>query len=136
MTAESQPRPLPPELSLDKLTWYIYGHFSHLLTDEERAAHRIWSGHVKQFDWKGPSRSGVLEMFNIPQTEATYPELSRQIRRLGLARVMRAAAERVLRDNPEKAILHTCPKCRALCRTPKAQQCFDCGFDWHSSQGD
>lgn len=134
MSADPPPRPLPPELSLDNLTRYIYRHFPHLLTDEEQAAHRIWTGHVKQFDWKGPSRNHLLKMLHVPETEARYPDLCRRIREFGVAQVMRSAAERVLRDNPEKAILNTCPKCRALCRTPKSQQCFDCGFDWHPSQ--
>ena len=128
------PRPLPPDLSVDALTVYIYRHFSHLLTEEELAAKRVRTGRAKQLYSSDPDGSCALEFFGVPEVQAKYPHLMRRIDEHGLARVMRSAAERVLRDNPEKKILHTCPKCGALCRTPRAQQCFECSFDWHPKE--
>lgn len=128
----SQPsRSLPQELQLDALTHYIYDHFSSLLTPEERAAWRFRTAHVKQWSYK-PDGTQTLEFFRVPEVQTTYPDLMRRIAEQGVATVMRAAADRVLRDNPGKKILHTCAKCGELCRTPKARQCWACGFDWHA----
>lgn len=104
--------------------------------DEELAAERVLVGRVKQLAYSDPSGTRVLEVFRIPEVQAKYPELMRRINENGPASVMRAAAERVLRDNPDKQILHTCAKCGELCLTPRAQQCFACGFDWHPKQGE
>jgi hypothetical protein len=140
MDAEPSSRPprlwVPKEYSPDALSWYIYRHFAYLLTDEELAAERVLIGRVKQLAYSDPSGTKVLEVFRIPEVQAKYPELMRRINEHGPASVMRAAAERVLRDNPGKQILHTCAKCGELCLTPRAQQCFACGFDWHPKQGE
>jgi hypothetical protein len=119
------------DLSPDTLTRYIYGHFRQLLTEEELAAERVQIGRAKQLGSSDPQGTRSLEFFRVPEVQAKFPGLMRRIDEYGVAFVMRAAAERVLRDNPEKRILHTCPKCGELCRTPVAQQCFECGFDWH-----
>lgn len=115
---------------MDALTFYIYGHFSDLLTPEERAAWRVRTGRLKQWAYE-PDGTRSLEFFRVPEVQATYPDLMRRIAEQGVGAVMRAAADRVLRDNPDKKILHTCAKCGELCRTPKARQCWTCGFDWH-----
>ena len=131
----SRPRPatLPPGLSPDSLTQYIYRHFRELLTEEELAAERVRIGRAKQSRSSDPGGSGSLEFFKVPEVQALYPELMRRIDEHGIESVMRTAAERVLRDNPWKKILNTCMKCGSLCRTPRAHQCFACGFDWHPS---
>lgn len=40
-------------------------------------------------------------------------------------------AERILAGDKERVFLNYCPRCHELARTPKAQQCRFCGFDWH-----
>lgn len=129
--SRSPARPLPPNLLPDELTAYIYRHYSQLLTEEELAAERVRVARAKQFSYRDGNRA--VEVFRLPEVQAKYPDLMRRIDEHGAASVMRAAAERVLRDNPEKKLLHTCAKCGALCRTPRARQCFSCGFDWHSN---
>ena len=140
MDVEPSSRPprlsVPKEYSPDALTWYIYRHFAHLLTDEELAAERVLVGRVNQLAYSDPSETRLLKLFRIPEAQAKYPALMRRINEHGPASVMRAAAERVLRDNPDKKILHTCAKCGELCLTPRAQQCFACGFDWHPKQAE
>lgn len=110
---------------------YIYRHFSHLLTNEELAADRALLGRFKQMYSSDPNGNAALKLFRVPEIQAKYPNLMQRIDEQGFGAVMRAAADRVLRDNPEKKILHICEKCGQLCRTPQAQQCFACGFDWH-----
>jgi hypothetical protein len=127
--------PLPEHFVLDRFTDYIYRHFSHLLTQEELAAKRVLTGRVKQWAYD-PTGNRMLEFFGVPDVNAAYPDLIRRIDECGVASVMRAAAERVLRENPEKKILHNCPKCGELCLTPKAQCCLACGFDWHPKSGE
>lgn len=39
-------------------------------------------------------------------------------------------AERILR-NHRNEVINNCPKCGKLARTPKAQQCRYCQYDWH-----
>lgn len=127
--------PLPSDLVPDALSRYIYRHFPHLLTNEERTAHRVWIGRTKQLLSSDPTGSVAIKFFRLWEVQAKYPELMRRIEVHGVAHVMRVAAERVVRDNPDQEILHTCARCGELCRTPVAQQCFACGLDWHAGEG-
>ena len=40
-------------------------------------------------------------------------------------------AERILNENIDKIDFNNCPKCGELARTPMANQCRFCGYDWH-----
>lgn len=135
MSTDPSPRPqyfpIPPDLSVDALTYYVYRHFSHLLTEEELAAASFRTQQVKQLCYCDPWEARSLEFFRIK-----HPDLMRRIEEHGLGTVMRAAADRVLRDNPHEKILHNCAKCGELCLTPRAQCCLACGFDWHLKQGE
>ncbi len=128
-------RYFPSYFEIDALTRYIYRHFHDLLTDEERAAERVRTARVKQWDSADPEGTRVIELLRVPEVQRTYPELLRRIDENGFANVMRAAADRVLREHSDKKILHICARCGELCRTPTAKQCFECGFDWHSDEG-
>jgi hypothetical protein len=44
------------------------------------------------------------------------------------------AAERILREHADAVIVNRCPRCHRVVRTPRAAQCFWCGFDWHPKQ--
>ncbi|HPF38825.1 MAG TPA: furin-like repeat-containing protein [Phycisphaerae bacterium] len=112
------------------MTRYIYRHYRDLLTAEERVAERIMQIRAKQAVYD-PEGTRLLQRFRAPELEATYPALMQRIKAHGAAEVMRKAAERVIRDHSDRDLLNTCPKCDALCRTPKAMQCFSCGHDWH-----
>ena len=131
MDARSTHKILPPDYELDELTRYVYRHLSHLLTAEELAADRAY--HVCAKYVAGYSNE-ILRQFGLPDVKAEYPNLMRRLAEHGFAEVMHAAALRVVREHSDQNILHTCPKCGGLCLTPKAQCCFKCGFDWHSTQ--
>lgn len=128
--------PSPQRLRLDNLTAYIYRHFHHLLTDQERAAERVLFAQSTQHTSRFRPEAKLAEFFRLPEIAATFPDLIRRIDEHGVAQVMRAAADRVLRDNPGVSILHECKRCGALCRTPTARQCFECGFNWHNAAPD
>jgi hypothetical protein len=128
--------PLPPEYSPDALTRYVYRHFSLLLTEEELAVDRVRIGRAKQLLSRYPVEAQSFDSFGLREVQAKYPELMRRIHERGPASLMRDAAERVLRDHPEKKILHCCSKCGELCLTPRARFCMACGFSWHSPEGE
>jgi hypothetical protein len=44
----------------------------------------------------------------------------------------RRVADRVIREYG--VFVNRCPRCQRVVRTPKAAQCFWCGFDWHPTQ--
>jgi hypothetical protein len=44
------------------------------------------------------------------------------------------AAERILREHADAVVVNRCPRCRRVVRTPRAAQCFWCGFDWHPAR--
>ena len=45
----------------------------------------------------------------------------------------RDVAERIFKQHRGEISFNYCPKCRGLCRTPKAQQCPHCKHHWHSA---
>jgi hypothetical protein len=49
----------------------------------------------------------------------------------GFEQFAEQTAKRILADHADEVILNYCPRCHELARTPKAQQCRFCGFDWH-----
>jgi len=38
---------------------------------------------------------------------------------------------RILKEHKEDIFINRCSKCNKIVRTPKAKQCFWCGYDWH-----
>jgi hypothetical protein len=54
----------------------------------------------------------------------------RQLLADGPIEFKRRVAQRILREHGDAVFLNLCPRCRGLCRTPKALQCFRCGHSW------
>jgi hypothetical protein len=142
MSESEKPRTLkaPEDLQIDDLTYYIYGHFRELLSDEERGAERVRTARFKSLPWPDEDCSEddrrkrelrSMKFYKVPEVAERFPELMRRIEERGVGAVMNEAAQRVVRENPDKNVLHLCAKCGGLCRTPKARQCFRCGHDWH-----
>ncbi len=125
-----RPLPLPAHFTLDALTRYVYRHFPELLTEEELAAERVMWIRGQQLCSSIPDGTQYIGRFGVPELEKRFPELMRRIEAEGFAVVMRAAADRVLRENPEKKILQLCPRCGGLCLTPRAKWCPGCGYCW------
>ena len=87
--------------------------------------------------WADAQREGAGNRFEpvhakrMADLEAEHPAIVERIRRDGAAAVLANARDRVLREHPDTARLHHCPKCGSLLRTPVARQCLECGHDWH-----
>lgn len=75
-----------------------------------------------------PVRARLIELLNQGQNRAAF-DLLRKHRNLG------EYEARVAIRQLAAAIEYTpCPRCGQPLRTPKAQQCFECGADWHAQR--
>lgn len=46
----------------------------------------------------------------------------------------RRVRDRILTEHAPDVFVNRCPRCARVVRTPQAQQCFWCGFDWHEPE--
>jgi hypothetical protein len=123
-----------PDGPLDRLVWYIYSNFKELLTEQEYDLYTLWVSSRKLMHHDPAHAAGSMAHERASEIGVRFPELIELVNRDGYVAVMMAAAERVVRDHPDRKILLHCGRCGALCRTPKSQQCFDCGYDWHPAE--
>lgn len=124
--------PVPEREQIDALTRYIYSHYPRLLSERESMAHRVHTGLMKrlgQATRTGSNADARMDDFWFGPVRLACPDLLDEISRRGSAAVMREAADRVLREHAGEVVLNNCPKCGNLLLTPRAKQCFSCGFD-------
>lgn len=98
---------------------YVFNHYQHLTTPEEREA---LIGLIRM---KGPSGHPNQRLGDLSENPTV-----RKLVALGDG-LRSAIVERIVREHPNEVFFNRCPKCQALCRTPKARQCRKCGHDWH-----
>jgi hypothetical protein len=116
---------------------YIVQYYAHLMTEQERKAHRhlaatlkIARGHsdaIAQEEAK-TSRSPIREWLSDD------PEVL-QLASQGWQAFEQHVAERILRIHGDAVVFNCCPRCGAVAKTPKAQQCAVCRHDWHPQVG-
>ena len=51
----------------------------------------------------------------------------------GVEVFLRRVRDRILREHQDSVVLNNCPKCGGLAKTPRAQQCQWCLYDWHQA---
>jgi hypothetical protein len=97
-----------------------------MLPEEEKVMKRL-SFTDKQWELYNRSRdkTNSIDMFYGSEDEATNALL-----KLGEERATDHIAERIYKTHYGE-IFNLCPKCGKLLRTPWAQQCRNCGHDWH-----
>jgi hypothetical protein len=125
---------LPVDYFLDDFTRYMFRHFGQLLTQKEVAAHRLLTSRVKRLGARERGWSEGPGLHFEQQVRAEHPDVYAQAQAEGPAMLMARAARRILREERDLVHLNHCPRCRVLCRTPQAQQCFHCGHDWHDAK--
>jgi hypothetical protein len=104
------------------LTDYIWAHYYSLITPAERHV-----GFPKPTSGMLPS----LEARSIEQFgEETWADMKRWDSE-GLPAFRKRVRDRLLREHARSIQITRCPKCNRIVRTPSAQQCLWCGFDWH-----
>jgi hypothetical protein len=105
---------------------YIFNHYDRFMTPAEREA---WTkmGIVGRFDGPdGPVDRTLASTADDPAVVALAAK--------GWTRFRQDVAQRILEQHPDEIAFNYCPSCRALCRTPKAQQCPHCKHHWHSTR--
>src|SRR5581483_5192175 len=105
-------------IPLDDRTSYVLGHYGALLTPQELDA-----------KYCAFLMLGGREPRHAEPARFTADAEARL--RDGPHACLRVIAERIARDHRDQIEVNLCKKCGGLCRTPKAQKCFRCGYDWH-----
>lgn len=111
---------------LDAGTWRLIQAYRHLLTQAESHAESAFLAQAKM------TRAGESDLGRrlreILQETLSDPEAAELFAK-GRATMLRDAAQRILREHGDD--IKRCHQCGAVLRTPTAQQCVECGFDWH-----
>jgi hypothetical protein len=114
------------------LTNYLIKYYGYLMSELEKRAYSHLAGTMKatkgRSDLHAQQEARRHESFSrllcddpdvLRLTAGGYESFAEQI------------AQRILAEHREKILLNLCPRCHELARTPEAQQCRFCGFDWH-----
>ena len=109
---------------MNEVERYLLKNYRHLLTNEERLA----------LHWlQVQEKAAISSTSRIPTSlrDRLGPKLTAEITQ-NPKRFVAWACERILREHRSEIHLNRCPKCHALCQTPKAQQCLVCHHSWRS----
>jgi hypothetical protein len=119
-----------PELPMEyndgvELTRYVWDHYGRLMTEFERRVgaaiiHRLKLARAGRESNPIARRWGALDDPEVNAALADGPEVYR-----------RRVCDRVLAESGGEVFINRCPACGRVVRTPKARQCFWCGYDWH-----
>lgn len=113
---------------------YLLRYYGHLLTMQERLAQRHLMGTDKathgrtdlaaQNEVRNSTHHARVLLSNDPGVLKLTSD--------GLDTFMLRTAQRIVDEHAGAVVFNYCPKCGALAKTPKAQQCRFCHHDWHS----
>jgi hypothetical protein len=112
-----------------ELTRYVWDYFSHRMTDFERRVGLAIIGRQKAANAGGD----VAHLLAVRWGHADDPEINAALVD-GPEEFRRRVCSRVLSEAGDEIIVNRCPRCNRVVRTPRARQCFWCGFDWHSPE--
>ncbi len=111
----------------------------------DTANHALWfAGHMGQTDnflisliapEKAVTKEGWSENFGMGSRPTSDPEAA-ALTKLGPERLYVHIRDRVLRDHGDDVVFNRCPACDRVACTPRAQQCFHCGHDWHGESSE
>jgi hypothetical protein len=109
-----------------ELTRYIWDFYGQLMTPFEQ---RVGMAHLAA----GKATIGHPEVAAIilrkhgitgdPEAEAALSD--------GVEAFRQRVCHRVLAEHGVEVFVNRCLSCERVVRTPKARQCFWCGFNWH-----
>lgn len=111
---------------MDELASYIFNHYHHLLTPEERAAHRTILGERKSEHADSQAMKDALRKSLVSADPKVLALL-----RDGRESFRERTRNRVMREHAGEVFLNLCPRCGVLAKTPTAKQCPKCFFSWH-----
>jgi hypothetical protein len=107
------------------LEYYVFHHFSHLMNADEKKAYSHLAGTMKST----LGRSDVSAQEEVKAGGGIHsrwlsdnPDVLR-LASGGFEEFREKTAKRILAEHGDRVFLNCCPRCGALARTPKAQQC-------------
>jgi hypothetical protein len=114
-----------------EVTRYVWDYYGRLMSEFEQ---RVGWAHLA--DGKAAAGHHAVAQFILrrhgipgdPEAEAALSD--------GVEAFRQRVCRRVLAEHGTQAFVNRCPSCGRVVRTPQARQCFWCGFDWHSAQGE
>jgi hypothetical protein len=110
-----------------EVTRYIWENYSLLMTEFEQRVGLAIVGRAKAASTDHPQMSRMLDKrwgkAGDPDFESALAD--------GPDAFRRRVAHRLLIERANEILINRCPTCDRIVRTPKAKQCFWCGFDWH-----
>jgi hypothetical protein len=110
-----------------ELTQYVWEHFSHRMTDFERRVGRAIRGRQKASN----AGADIFHLLAVRWGQTDDPEVNAALAD-GPEAFRRRVCSRVLAQAGGEVFVNRCPRCNGVARTPRARQCFWCGFDWHT----
>jgi hypothetical protein len=114
----------------EELTRFVWDYYGQLMTEFER---RVGWAHLAE----GKAAAGhttVAEFILRRHGIADDPEAKAALAD-GVDAFRRRVCRRLLAEHGAEIHVNRCAKCMRVARTPKARQCFWCGFDWHDAVG-
>lgn len=110
-----------------ELTRYVWENYSGLMTEFEC---RVGWVIISRMKAAATQSAATAEMMNRHWCARDDVEINAALAD-GPEAFRRRVRERVLADCGERVFINRCHRCGRVVRTPKAQQCFWCGYDWH-----
>lgn len=110
-----------------ELTHYVLRHHGDMLTGFEHAVLRAaWAREEFQEETGTAVAAHLMARYGRSGDRRIDEALAG-----GVDTFRRSTSRRILAENPGLRI-HRCPRCDRVLRTPRAEQCFQCGHDWHT----
>jgi hypothetical protein len=110
-----------------ELTRYVWDFYVRLMTPFEQRIGRAIMIRAKTRDAGSPGAAEAFRRWG----EAGVPEVEAALA-AGPEAFQRQVRDRLLRECDAEVFVNCCPRCARVVRTPRARQCFWCGFDWHN----
>lgn len=109
------------------LTDYVLDHYSQFNTDVENKA-----GWVAYFVVGNKLDTEAMIKLAHSRWRAVDGAVVAELLKDGVESYRWRTAQRILREHGDEVFVNRCGRCDRIVRTPKARQCFWCGFDWHA----
>lgn len=113
---------------MDDLTRYVFNNYPHLMMVREHVAYKSILGEQKAQKSNSPAMSAMLRrtwVSSDPQVRGLLAE--------GSDAFMVNVRDRILREHGSEMFVNLCPRCGALARTPRAEQCPQCFHSWRGA---
>jgi hypothetical protein len=111
-----------------ELTRYVWDYFGSFMSEFEQRVGRAMFWRLKAVASTNPNTTRLLnERWGLVGDQEIDAALAD-----GFETFRRRVARRVMEQHGVEVSVNRCHACRRVVRTPRAQQCFWCGHDWHS----